>query len=76
MTITVGPESMLKYREDNRIPNSDAFEPEPVNRWDTMQIRLEVKGQDRKCQKQVLEGIQRYNAYYVQCSTTSSTKYG
>ena len=38
----VGPESMIKYREDYGIPNSDAFEAlaEPVNRWDTMQIRL------------------------------------
>ena len=71
MAIRVGPESMMKYREDNRIPNSDAFEPEPVNRWDTIQIILEVKGQDRKCQKQVLKGIHhllRYNACkYVLC---------
>jgi hypothetical protein len=35
-------ESMMKYRENYGIPNSDAFEAdsEPLNRWDAMQLRL------------------------------------
>ena len=30
MAMGVGPESMMKYREDYGIPNSDAFEAEPL----------------------------------------------
>ena len=33
-------ESMIKYRENYRIPNGDEFEAEPVNRWDNMQLRF------------------------------------
>lgn len=31
MAMGLGPESMMKYREDYGIPNSDAFKAEPLN---------------------------------------------
>jgi hypothetical protein len=40
MAMDVSSESMVNYREDYGIPNSDAFEAEPRNRWDMMQLRL------------------------------------
>ena len=67
LAMGVSSESMIKYREDYGIPNSDAFEPElePLNQWDMMQLRLGRK-RTGSCQKvQVLKGthhLLRYNA--------------
>jgi hypothetical protein len=40
MALGVSSESMMEYRKDYGIPNSDAFEAEPfkLNRWDMMQL--------------------------------------
>lgn len=40
MAMGVSSESMIKYRDDYGIPNSDAFEAEPFNQWDMKQLRL------------------------------------
>ena len=39
MAMGVSSGNMMKYRKDYGIPNSDAFEAEPLNRWDMTQLR-------------------------------------
>ena len=43
MAMGVSSECMMEYRKDYGIPNSDAFQAEPLNRWDMMQLRLRRK---------------------------------
>lgn len=39
-------ESMMKYREDYGIPNSDAFETTPSRRWDAKQLGRKRTGSE------------------------------
>ena len=43
MAMGVSSESMMEYRKDYGIPNSDVFE-EPLNRWDMTQLRRKRTG--------------------------------
>ena len=48
MAMGVSSESMMEYRKDYGIPNSDAFEVEPLNRWDMLQLRKRTESEVSK----------------------------
>jgi len=65
----VGCESIMKYREDFGIPNSDAFDATPPRDWEMKQVHIEDQRESRKRSESevpnlpVLEDQRRYSAY-------------